>query len=430
MRRLQLRASHVRLAAILALALGLRLGLLVWLGGARVPWLLEYEQIADRLFAGGGYAFDFYGYTPALPTAFLPPIYPFFLMVTKLVFSHPQVAARVIQVVLSLTVVLAGRSLALAVTDSEAIGELVALMVSVYPPYMFYASDLTTATIEMVLGLPGIVAVLLAKRRHSVGWAAVAGAMLALAALTRPTWLTLIPLGAVWVALTGGPRRWRLAGALVLASSLVMLPWVLHVRQTQGAWILTSTNGGLNFWIGNNPRATGEYIFPPELDAGLVRQAAKLPEPARDRFFYAEGWRFVGSHPRAALELAGRKLLYFTFFRPGIGSNYAASGVSLGSARLAFVASWLLLLPLALVGARTLTAGRARQTWLVLVWTSQAAMAMFYFAGTRFRTPFDVIVMVWAAAGLVSIWRWWRTRNDREPGPNATAGEDATAGTA
>lgn len=165
--------------------------------------------------------------------------------------------------------------------------------------------------------------------------------------------------------------------------------------------MMTSTNGGLNFWIGNNANATGEYIFPTIIDDALVKSTLDLSEYARDRFFYRQGWQFIRQHPDQFLKLAGRKLVYFIFFRPNIGSSVQAAGYQLFDlVKLGFIATWLAMLPFAVLG---LIAGGNKwrdYSLLILIFIVQALITMLYFSGTRFRTPIDGLVIVWVVFGL------------------------------
>ncbi len=180
-----------------------------------------------------------------------------------------------------------------------------------------------------------------------------AGATLALAGLTRSPWLLTLPIAFLWVLIRESKPGWsRIQKPLLLgfAGLLVLLPWSLHNYQVHSTVSVTGTNGGMNFWIGNNPQATGEYTFPTQIDRELVLQTANWDERVRDRFFYQQGMDYIHSQPGPALKLAVKKLTYFVFFRPSIGSSYQSIDLKVGIAQQSFIASWLLLLPLGLAG--------------------------------------------------------------------------------
>jgi 4-amino-4-deoxy-L-arabinose transferase-like glycosyltransferase len=400
-------ANRLRLLLIVGLALVVRLAAARVVGDARVPWSYEYEEIARNLLTTGHYAWNFYGLTPTQPTAFIPPLYPLLLAFAG--WLRVTWALQAIQILLSLGTVVAvyGLSLSLRAREEEALTA--GLLTAIYPPLASYAVTVSTVTLEALFLVLGSWLLVLAGRRLSLASAVGSGAALAAAGLTRSTWLTLLPLAFLWVAWypAAASLRRRLAlGLLVLlGAALVCLPWAAYNSHTFGVWSVSSTNGGLNFWIGNNPQATGEYVFPTEVDRDLVLQSAALPEFERDQFFYARGLEAVAAAPWHAARQYALKLFYYFFFRPNIGSNYSQADLPLGLAQMLFISSWLASLPLALFGLTRLGPSRRDHSWLALAFASQALLAAAFFVGTRFRTPLDLFVLIWAAIGLIALWQ-------------------------
>ena len=60
----------------------------------------------------------------------------------------------------------------------------------------------------------------------------------------------------------------RQALIVYLALGLTLIPWLIRNYQLFDAFII-SNNGGYNLLVGNNPRATGAYIFNKEIVAML-----------------------------------------------------------------------------------------------------------------------------------------------------------------
>jgi 4-amino-4-deoxy-L-arabinose transferase-like glycosyltransferase len=398
-------STSLRLGLLLALSLSLRLAAWHVIGNDRVPWEYEYEEIASNLTATGEYTYSFYHLTQARPTAFEPPVYPLFLAaVGKLAPGSSLINA--LQILLSCLTVLALYGLARALGGSTRQASLAAAFLAVYPPAVAYAATSSTVTLESFFIITATLLLIRAGDRGPWYMAAGAGLLFALAALTRSAWLVTLPLAFLWILLyrqDGVWNRTRLALPMLLGAAIVLAPWAAYTQRTQGKWMLTSTNGGLNFWIGNNPEATGEYIHPTELDRDLVLRVADWPERARDRFFYERGFDFVRSSPGQFLALVVRKLQYFFLFRPGIGSTYEQASLPLTLARWLFIISWLIVLPFSVYGLAA-----SRQHWrshllLVAIFLSQAAIAAIFFVGTRFRTPVDGYALIWAAAGAEAL---------------------------
>jgi len=91
--------------------------------------------------------------------------------------------------------------------------------------------------------------------------AASLGASAGLLALSWPALLpALVPL-AFFVAKWGGDRRAGGATAAVFVgvAALVIAPATVHNRVAAGEWIPISAHGGITFWHGNNPEASGTF---------------------------------------------------------------------------------------------------------------------------------------------------------------------------
>jgi len=72
----------------------------------------------------------------------------------------------------------------------------------------------------------------------------------------------------------------------------------------------------VNFWIGNNPHATGtDYykVSSPE-QGDFVLMVETLPRSAN--FFLSEGMKFIKKEPAKFIILLGKKTLYFWWFAP------------------------------------------------------------------------------------------------------------------
>jgi hypothetical protein len=49
---------------------------------------------------------------------------------------------------------------------------------------------------------------------------------------------------------------------LAFGTAIVVLPWTIRNYVQFNKFILVSNNGGVNFWMGNNPNAYGGFYFP------------------------------------------------------------------------------------------------------------------------------------------------------------------------
>ncbi len=410
-----MRALSIKLIVILLLAGALRVLAVLLVQEARVSWQYEYEEIAHHLAERGEFAYSFYGLSEVRPSSFQPPIYPLFLAGLLKLGQGSLTGVAPAQIILALLSIWVLYRLTISLGGSETQGLLAALLMAFYPPLILYSvipSPVTLETLFLITGTWGAVRSIQGGR---LVWPIAAGVSFALAGLTRSPWLAAIPVAVGWLIWRDRQNGWRrLRAPIVLGFSAVitLLPWALHNMDVHDAWFVTGTNGGLNFWIGNNPSATGEYIFPTEIDRELVVRVAEWPERDRDRFFYQLGFDHIRENPLQTVRLSLQKLFFFSLFRPSIGSTYQSSDLQVGFARNIFIAGWLLLLPLGLGG---LWIGRDRWTehaLLVGIILSQALVASLYFVGTRFRTPLEPFFMIWAAGFLLWMIKKLRRRGE------------------
>ncbi len=199
------------------------------------------------------------------------------------------------------------------------------------------------------------------RRRERLIWA---GLSLGLACLARPNLLIFWPvvgaLGFIFMGRTGEKRvSRRLAAALLpLGAALVaVLPAALRNLIHSGEFVLVSSNGGVNFFIGNGPGADGYSAVPPGLawdrltrDAGASADEAAL---SNSSFWYSATFREMLASPGRALGLLVKKLLLF-FNGADISNNVELAWARPWSAWLSYnPLRWALAAPLGLSGLLT-----------------------------------------------------------------------------
>jgi len=414
--RLSAAAERVPLVAIVGIALLARLAVIAYLGNWQ-PWFgqQEWDYIARVIVQHGFYGIDVnsdYGSSTLTVTSFIPPLYPFFLAAMNEVFgSQAWLAIRLVQALLSTASVWLICDIAWRLFSRRDIAWLCGLMAALSPPLAGGVAEVDPVSFEVFLVLVYVYLTLPPRLMPAAPrwrWPA-AGAVLGLAALVRAPillllpWLVVLlwanrPAGAPWLRTVAGPTL-----AAGLAAAAVISPWTIRNYVVQHAFVPISTNGGINFWIGDNPSAAGEYVWPPGAAPDLLQASANLSEPQRDAFFYQQGLTFVREQPAQAMRLLGLKLLYFLWERPGIGATYGGQPAT-GLGRTAYLLANAVLLPLWLLGL-ALTA-RTWRPMMVIYGPILAALAqnVIYFVATRFRTPavpfetlLAAVAIVWAA---------------------------------
>lgn len=249
-----------------------------------------------------------------------------------------------------------------------------------------------------ILCLAGIWFLISAWEESRLWCAAMAGACFGLATLTQGKALPM-PILMFLALLCGSMASWkealcrtlRLGATLGLVTFLVLIPWSYRNFVLTGEWILTSSNGGVTFFIGNNPEAIGTIHYP---DPKIFYAPPNLTPKEMDRYYYAKGLAFIRSSPmHFAFVLVPLKLCYlFDLWKP---RN-------------------VLLLALAILGI-----GRCKRTLREpgpLIFLSSilyiTVLHAAYYGWERYRFPCLPFLHMFAAVFLVEILDRWRTGRD------------------
>ncbi|MCK4415010.1 MAG: tetratricopeptide repeat protein [Candidatus Eisenbacteria sp.] len=252
-------------------------------------------------------------------------------------------------------------------------------------------------------------------RRRGGGLLFLAGAALGLASLGKPNLLATIPF-LLWGWKIQTHRSWRrlLTPALLclLGTALVIAPVTLRNRIVGGDWVLTTSNAGINFYIGNNAEADGTFHVHPGMQDDLGPASAQAAELAAghplapsevSRHWFARGLEFVGRHPLAEIRLLGRKLLLLlnayeipNHFDLNFFQRYS-SLLRSTPARFGTVA------PFALAGLVLAWRRRRRLAMLYAFLASYAATILAFFVTARYRLPAVPVLLVFAGITLATI---------------------------
>lgn len=369
----------------------------------------QYEAWARRIAAGDWIGKD---------TFYQAPLYPYFLAVLKLAFGDGLWPVRIVQALLGALscglLFLAGRNFV-----THRVGIVAGALLALYPPAIFFDGLVQKASIG---GFLVVLVVWLVSRAQArpVGTRFVAlGSALGFLLLTREETILLVPALLAWVAVRFRSSTWvtrgALAAALVGGAALVLLPVGFRNRAVGGEFVLTTSQAGTNFWIGNRPGAEGIYapLRPGRSDTSLERgDAFELAEIEMGRklsprevsdFWFDQAFAWIRDEPLAWLRLLGRKaaLLVNWYEVPDAEDQYFYERFEPLFATLSRLLHLGIVLPLCAAG---MVLGWSRKRDLgVLAWMLAwlcAGVVMFYVMG-RYRYPIVPFVLLFAALALV-----------------------------
>jgi 4-amino-4-deoxy-L-arabinose transferase-like glycosyltransferase len=223
------------------------------------------------------------------------------------------------------------------------------------------------------------------------------GAATGAAVLVHPALMAFLLIASVWLILR---RRTASAVVFVLGALLVIAPWTFRNYRQYGKVTVVASEGGVTFWTGNNPLASGEGDLAANPEMGFARQLlraqhAELTPEQMESVYYREALDWIGAHPMQWAWLEVRKAFFLVV---PVGPSYRLhSARYYGSTLLAYT----LVLPMAGVGWVRLRSRRARLPGLWLLAASSVLTALAFFPQERFRIPLiDPALIVCAGAAF------------------------------
>lgn len=358
------------------------------------------------------------------------PLYPYFLGLVQFIFGHDLWFLRLIQAAVgSLSCVLifwVGRSL-----FSREAGMTAGLILALYAPAIFFDALIQKTVLDLVFILLLLLLLVNAQQKRHWGLWVAAGAVLGLLGLTRENalvWVLIVPIWIWFGCAEERPRRRLQWMAFFLAGILLILfPVGLRNLAAGGEFTLTTSQLGPNFFIGNNPDATGSYMPLREGhgDPRFERQdATELAEQDLGRtlspgevsaYWLRRSLDYIRSQPVEWLRLMGKKwmMVWNAHEREDTDDFYLYQQWSPLLKALASVSHLGFLAPLA-AGGLVLTIRQWRKLWFLyaLLGTLAFSVALFFIFG-RYRFPMVPFLTLFAGAGLVEGFALYRERNVR-----------------
>jgi tetratricopeptide (TPR) repeat protein len=357
----------------------------------------EYDRWAQEIAAG-----DWLG----SQVFFQAPLYPYLLGVLYKVFGHSLDSIYLAQIALAVAGVWAlyraGREM-----GGERVGLAAAGLAAFYGPFIFH--DVHLLKESLAVSVTCFLLWTLATRRH---WL-VAGLLLGVLALLRENALLLLPFLLPW-----GKGFVRKSAALVGGLVLALLPVAIRNGIVGGDFLPTTSQGGVNFYIGNNPEADGTYqpIVPGKQIPALERQepmrvaerevGRKLSPGEVSSFWMGKALGWAADHPGSFLRLQLRKLgMFWSWYeQPDAVDYYWVRGRSPALRWIALVEFGAVTL-LALAGLWMIRRNPGPFAPALLFALGWMLTTIIFFLFSRYRLPAVPALMLLAAIPLARVSR-------------------------
>ncbi len=357
------------------------------------------------------------------PTAYRPPLYPLVLAACGWVDDVGPASIAVLHAVAGIATVL----LVYRVSQSWQFGRWgfwAAVLAACDPILLNQSSRVMTETLAALLAVLGLWGLTRLTAVPTTSRAMVAGVLVALAALCRPTflvWGAAIALALLLVLQSPFRRRLWLAGSFVFAGGVVTAPWAARNALVFDRPIVTTTHGGYTLWLGNNEEfygflrqaEWGEVWDSRHLDEQYLRARRELDddELRADRWAYDQAVASIRRDPAGFV----RASVFRIGSLWGLVPHQVESSESAAKrfARYAVGVWYVGVFALALVGAGLLGRRWCDPPWLwgLLLCLSFTVMHAVYWSNLRMRAPLMPVVCLAAAFGAGAIVsRTWKSK--------------------
>ena len=297
----------------------------------------------------------------------------------------------------------------------ERVGRIAGGMAAICGSFLYFEGELLSTTVEITLNLLLLYQICSAlDTRQRSKWI-IAGILSGLSALTRPNILLFIGVFCSWL----GWRQWRNADHIsrstpiwfIVPIALVILPITWRNWNTEPDLVFISSNGGINFYIGNNlnyeqtvslrPGMQWDHMVMEPVRAGHTTAAAK------SSFFMHKGLHYITENPVEAFGLFLKKG-YHTLAGPEIKRNqniYYAREQSWILSLLLW--NWHLSIPFGVIGPLSLLGLGVNMTkripaiYILRLYTICYLISIvLFFPAARYRMPVLPVLIVFAASAI------------------------------
>ncbi len=375
----------------------------------------EYDRWARALAAG-----DWWGSEPF----FQAPLYPYLVALLYRVVAAAPLGVYLAQIALATLgcwlLLRAGTRL-----GGARLGVAAGILFALYQPFWFYDVQLLKESLAVDVAAALLLLLLAASAEDRARQWLGAGVTAGLLALLRENLLLALPflLPLAWRPDAFVARVGRRLALVLAGCALPLLPVAARNAALGGGFLPTTSQGGVNFFIGNNPEADGTYrplVAGKQVPAYERSEARRLAEQATgreltaaevSRYWFARAFAWMRADPVAWLRLQARKTaLYWSWYEWPDAVDYywmksqspplALPGLEFGAVSL--LALWGLVLE-----------RRRLRPWLpVLLFEGGWMLSVVaFFLFSRYRLPAVPGLLLFAAVPCVAVSERLRARS-------------------
>ncbi|MCP4650994.1 MAG: tetratricopeptide repeat protein [PVC group bacterium] len=368
----------------------------------------------------------------SLDSTCMNPLYPVFLAVLYYILGQTFIVVAIFQIALDLITCLMLYFIAIRVFKRKSVGLIAAFIYSCYGIAIFFTGFLLGTTLVTFLYVLLMFMVLSAYDRDSrVLWLC-SGIIAGLSLLLRANLLIFLPFLIFWYWNSTGHTLKRKVVAMLLlifGICIALLPFAIRNYKIENRISPFSVHGGLNFYIGNNPQASGTYMTLPGISGSPLEQADSSMAIARretakelsavevSQYWVSKAWSFILGKPGHSIRLLLRKAVLFWSAEELQGNlNYYFCRKFIPILRLPLL-PFVLIGPLGLLGMIFALRDKKKEPVLLIFFIIAYLVSLvLYFVTSRHRFPCIPFIIIFAAYAVDSFTALLFNKKKKETG--------------
>ena len=362
--------------------------------------------------------------TPVTKAFYQAPLYSYFLALIYKIFGHDYLLPRLFQSIIGAVNCVMIMRIGERLFGWRA-GLLAGYIAAFYGPLIYFDGELLRPVLITFFGLLLLLAVLRWTEDRPI-WAAVAGLMMGLSAITRENILIIIPVVVIYFWVSSKHRRWLAPAVFLFVSVLPILPVTINNYKQSCDFVPVSTQGGMNFYIGNSADSDRLTSLQPGIEWEKMAFAPREdlgddPKPSEfQTWFVKETFKDISRAPSVWLRKLAKKF-YLVFYGEELTPN---SDINLYREH-----SWLLRILIFSCGPLYIPFGLLfpffvlgivsqkvdKDKWLLIGYIAAYSLSLALFhVRARYRLPIAPAMIPFAAGGLIYLFQAIKMRDTKK----------------
>lgn len=298
---------------------------------------------------------------------------------------------------------------------SQRVATIAGFISVIYPVFIFNTQSIIPETLFTFWLALSVLYLIRLKQTLYLKHQVIVGILIGITLLISNVAVPMVPFVGIWLLTLNGTWDERFKRFLMVMATafLIVSPWLARNYIAFREFPLMKTSAGINFWLGNNPDATGTFFQQSgeRMEFNLPKPAPEdfnLSETEQDKKLYNEAMTYVKDNPMHFARLFLKKLYYFLWFPP---DNLMSTEGRLY--KKLFKVPYGFILMSGAAGVILFLRRNAKETFLLcaIIFSVVVLYAIFIVGHIRYRMPIEPYMILFAAFAIGSLFDKYSRRH-------------------